>query len=129
MPKPPLRDNPHRRNAARGAGRANSKPFEIKELLTRHGLSRELSAQQLAGQERWYARWQALAPSGLDQAVIRLIERRGQLVFYVRSASWASRLRLELPAYWDALIAGESPAPAGWRIQIQPTAASTDDRA
>ncbi len=74
-------------------------------------------------------RFRTLAPSALAAAVLNIIEREGTLVFYVTSASWASRLRYELPSWWPALIEGIHPAPSGWRVQIQPAAASTGARA
>ncbi|MFZ9994372.1 MAG: DciA family protein [Steroidobacteraceae bacterium] len=129
MPKPPLRDNPHSRPTTGSGARAKSKPLQINELLARHGLGSERQNQVLSSEEQWYARWQAIAPPPLRPAVVRIVDRRGRLVFYVSSASWASRLRLELPTWWPTLIAHQSPAPSGWRIQIQPTAASTGERA
>jgi hypothetical protein len=129
MPKPPLRDNPHRHRSALSGQRAQSKPFEIKDLLNRHGLGVEARKTQVQTEEHWQVRFRTLAPSALAAAVLNIIEREGTLVFYVTSASWASRLRYELPSWWPALIEGIHPAPSGWRVQIQPAAASTGARA
>lgn len=129
MPKPPLRDNPHRHRSAQSGQRSQSKPFEIKDLLNRHGLGVEARKSQVQTDEHWQVRFRTLAPTALAAAVIRIVEREGTLVFYVKSATWASRLRYELPAWWPMLIEGTDPLPSGWRVQIQPAAASTGERA
>jgi hypothetical protein len=129
MPKQPLRDNPHRAKSPRAGQRNSSKPFEIKDLLTRHGLGIESRKSAQSAAEHWQARFRTLASPALEAAVHQISEREGKLVFYVSSATWASRLRVELPAWWPALIEGVAPAPSGWRVIIQPAAANTGDRA
>lgn len=126
MPKPPPRNNPKSAKSAGNEPPRPGKPREISSLLAVSGLAGR-AREFVRRQDDWGSFFGQRLDPALFGAIGHYVEKDGTLTVFVHSASWAARLRFELPALWDA-ARDFRPGLARWVVKIQPVAARTGAR-